>query len=148
MIVTWLSCKHNNYKPKPRTFNPPPFLFFNFSYDGVVTMGVNFSWQEDFIPPPPMDETASEKMDRISATIKLSRNEISEIMWAWCLMTMMKLMMLMHQEWDLWDHVSLSIAPKHWPSFTPLKFLVFTSTRSEHQLAEKKQFNEMRTRNS
>ena len=37
-------------------------------------------FQEDFIPPPPMDETASEKMDRISATIKLSRNEISEIM--------------------------------------------------------------------
>ena len=30
-----------------------------------------------------MDETAAEKMDRISATIKLSRNEISEIMWDW-----------------------------------------------------------------
>ena len=36
--------------------------------------------QEDIVPPPPMDETASEKMERISATIKLSRNEISEIM--------------------------------------------------------------------
>merc|ERR1719278_2430255 len=41
-----------------------------------------FPKQEDFVPPPPMDETASEKMDRISATIKLSRNEISEIMYS------------------------------------------------------------------
>jgi len=41
-----------------------------------------FPKQEDFVPPPPMDESASEKMERISATIKLSRNEISEIMYS------------------------------------------------------------------
>jgi len=41
-----------------------------------------FPKQEDFIPPPPMDETAREKMDRISATIKVSRNEITEIMYS------------------------------------------------------------------
>lgn len=37
--------------------------------------------QADYVPPPPVDETAAEKMERISATIKLSRNEITEIMW-------------------------------------------------------------------
>ena len=46
----------------------------------VVAVMMRFNAQEDFVPPPPMDETASEKMERISATIKLSRNEISEIM--------------------------------------------------------------------
>jgi len=40
-----------------------------------------FPKQEDFVPPPPVDETAAEKMERISATIKLSRNEITEIMY-------------------------------------------------------------------
>ena len=46
----------------------------------VEAVMMRFDGQEDFVPPPPMDETASEKMERISATIKLSRNEISEIM--------------------------------------------------------------------
>lgn len=41
-----------------------------------------FPKQEDFIPPPPIDETSTEKMDRIAATIKLSRNEITEIMYS------------------------------------------------------------------
>jgi len=40
-----------------------------------------FPKQEDFIPPPPTDETSAEKMDRISATVKLSRSDISEIMY-------------------------------------------------------------------
>lgn len=39
-----------------------------------------FPKQEDFIAPPPMDETTIEKMERISATIKLSRTAITEIM--------------------------------------------------------------------
>ena len=66
-----------------------PVFCFNDDYDGDGDdsgdgddgMMVICCSQEDFIPPPPMDETAAEKMDRISATIKLSRNEISEIMW-------------------------------------------------------------------
>merc|ERR1712008_19111 len=40
-----------------------------------------FPKQADYVPPPPVDETAAEKMERISATIKLSRNEITEIMY-------------------------------------------------------------------
>merc|ERR1711887_498166 len=40
-----------------------------------------FPKQEDFIPPPPTDESCLEKMDRISPTIKLSRNEITEILY-------------------------------------------------------------------
>jgi len=40
-----------------------------------------FPKQEDFVPPPPTDETCLEKMDRISSTIKLSRNEITEILY-------------------------------------------------------------------
>jgi len=39
-----------------------------------------FPKQEDFIPPPPTDETCTEKMERISLTIKASRNEITEIL--------------------------------------------------------------------
>jgi len=41
-----------------------------------------FPKQEDFIPPPPTDETCLEKMERISSTIKLSRNEITEILYS------------------------------------------------------------------
>jgi len=41
-----------------------------------------FPKQEDFIPPPPTDESCLEKMDRISSTIKLSRSEITEIMYS------------------------------------------------------------------
>lgn len=41
-----------------------------------------FPKQEDFIPPPPTDESATEKMERISATIKLSRTEITEIVYS------------------------------------------------------------------
>merc|ERR1712172_151765 len=44
-----------------------------------------FSWfpnQEDFVPPPPTDETCLEKIDRISTTIKTSRNEITEILYS------------------------------------------------------------------
>ena len=41
-----------------------------------------FPNQEDFVPPPPTDETVMEKMDRISTTIKTSRNEISDILYS------------------------------------------------------------------
>jgi len=41
-----------------------------------------FPNQEDFVPPPPTDETCLEKIDRISTTIKTSRNEISEILYS------------------------------------------------------------------
>ena len=34
------------------------------------------------MPPPPTDETCREKMDRISTTIKTSRNEISDILYS------------------------------------------------------------------
>ena len=34
------------------------------------------------MPPPPTDETCLEKMDRISTTIKTSRNEISDILYS------------------------------------------------------------------
>ena len=34
------------------------------------------------MPPPPTDETCLEKMDRISTTIKTSRNEITEILYS------------------------------------------------------------------
>jgi len=41
-----------------------------------------FPNQEDFVPPPPTDETCLEKMDRISSTIKTSRNEITDILYS------------------------------------------------------------------
>jgi len=41
-----------------------------------------FPNQEDFVPPPPSDESTLEKMDRISTTIKTSRNEISDILYS------------------------------------------------------------------
>jgi len=41
-----------------------------------------FPKQEDFVPPPPMDETTLEKMERISATIKIGRNEIADILYS------------------------------------------------------------------
>ena len=41
-----------------------------------------FPNQEDFVPPPPTDETCLEKIDRISTTIKASRNEITEILYS------------------------------------------------------------------
>ena len=34
------------------------------------------------MPPPPSDESTLEKMDRISTTIKTSRNEISDILYS------------------------------------------------------------------
>ena len=34
------------------------------------------------MPPPPTDETCLEKMDRISSTIKTSRNEITDILYS------------------------------------------------------------------
>ena len=34
------------------------------------------------MPPPPTDETCLDKMDRISTTIKTSRNEISDILYS------------------------------------------------------------------
>ena len=34
------------------------------------------------MPPPPTDESTLEKMDRISTTIKTSRNEISDILYS------------------------------------------------------------------
>ena len=33
---------------------------------------LRFPKQEDFIPPPPMDETSAEKMERISSSIRVS----------------------------------------------------------------------------
>jgi len=41
-----------------------------------------FPKQEDFVPPPPLDETSLEKMDRISASIKAGRLEVSDILYA------------------------------------------------------------------
>ena len=41
-----------------------------------------FPNQEDFVPPPPSDESTLEKMERISTTIKTSRNEISDILYS------------------------------------------------------------------
>jgi len=41
-----------------------------------------FPNQEDFVPPPPTDESCLEKIDRISSTIKTSRNEITEILYS------------------------------------------------------------------
>jgi len=41
-----------------------------------------FPNQEDFVPPPPTDETCLEKIDRISNTVKTSRNEITEILYS------------------------------------------------------------------
>ena len=63
---------HYHYGQKPTTVG--------ICHGGNMPVGHDDDAQEDFVPPPPMDETASEKMERISATIKLSRNEISEIM--------------------------------------------------------------------
>eukprot|EP00088_Acartia_fossae_P009278 TRINITY_DN14484_c3_g1_i2.p1 TRINITY_DN14484_c3_g1~~TRINITY_DN14484_c3_g1_i2.p1 ORF type:complete len:288 (+),score=92.13 TRINITY_DN14484_c3_g1_i2:42-866(+) len=40
-----------------------------------------FPKQEDFIPPPPKDETSLEKMERISTSIKTGRNEINDILY-------------------------------------------------------------------
>jgi len=40
-----------------------------------------FPKQEDFIPPPPMDETSAEKMERISSSIRIGRNEINDILY-------------------------------------------------------------------
>ena len=34
------------------------------------------------MPPPPTDESCLEKIDRISTTIKTSRNEISDILYS------------------------------------------------------------------
>ena len=34
------------------------------------------------MPPPPSDESTLEKMERISSTIKTSRNEISDILYS------------------------------------------------------------------
>lgn len=58
-------------------------------YSGDETDHENFPaifwWfpnQEDFVPPPPTDESTLEKMDRISTTIKTSRNEISDILYS------------------------------------------------------------------
>jgi len=41
-----------------------------------------FPKQEDFVPPPPLDETSLEKMERISAAIKTGRNEINDILYS------------------------------------------------------------------
>jgi hypothetical protein len=40
-----------------------------------------FPKQEDFVPPPPMDETSSEKMERISSSIRIGRQEINDILY-------------------------------------------------------------------
>jgi len=49
-------------------------------HDEVPALFWWFPNQEDFNPPPPLDESALEKMDRISSTIKTNRTEITEIM--------------------------------------------------------------------
>ena len=51
-------------------------------HDEVPALFWWFPNQEDFVPPPPTDETCLEKMDRISTTIKTSRNEISDILYS------------------------------------------------------------------
>jgi len=43
-----------------------------------------FKWfpkQEDFVPPPPIDETSLEKMERISLAVKSGRTEITDILY-------------------------------------------------------------------
>jgi len=40
-----------------------------------------FPKQEDFVPPPPKDETSIEKMERISLGVKAGRNEINDILY-------------------------------------------------------------------
>lgn len=51
-------------------------------HDEVPALFWWFPNQDDFNPPPPADETAVEKMERISSTIKLSRTEITDIMYS------------------------------------------------------------------
>eukprot|EP00092_Neocalanus_flemingeri_P000428 GFUD01000457.1.p1 GENE.GFUD01000457.1~~GFUD01000457.1.p1 ORF type:complete len:278 (+),score=77.63 GFUD01000457.1:57-890(+) len=51
-------------------------------HDEVPALFWWFPNQEDFNPPPPLDETSIEKMERISSTVKVSRNEITEIMYS------------------------------------------------------------------
>lgn len=43
-----------------------------------------FMWfpnQEDFVPPPPVDETFIEKIERLSAAVKVGRTEMNEILY-------------------------------------------------------------------
>merc|ERR1712062_300131 len=51
-------------------------------HDSLPAIFWRFPNQEDFVPPPPTDETCLEKIDRISSTIKTSRNEITEILYS------------------------------------------------------------------
>jgi len=54
-------------------------------YESDADLPLVFTWfpkQEDFVPPPPLDETSVEKMERISASIKVGRNEVSDILYA------------------------------------------------------------------
>jgi len=52
------------------------------SDDDLPPIMLWFPKQEDFVPPPPLDETSVEKMDRIGLAIKSGRNEISDILYS------------------------------------------------------------------
>jgi len=43
-----------------------------------------FPKQEDFVPPPPVDETFLEKIDRLGAAVKVGRTEMNEILYGEC----------------------------------------------------------------
>lgn len=43
-----------------------------------------FPKQEDFVPPPPVDETFLEKLERLSAAVKVGRTEMNEILYGEC----------------------------------------------------------------
>jgi len=51
-------------------------------HDEVPALFWWFPNQDDYQPPPPADETVSEKLERISNTLKATRNEISDIMYS------------------------------------------------------------------
>merc|ERR1719233_1210568 len=51
-------------------------------HDEVPALFWWFPNQDDFVAPPPAHETAVEKMERISSTIKQNRSEITEIMYS------------------------------------------------------------------
>jgi len=61
-------------------YNNKEVYLTDLDHDEVPALFWWFPNQEDFIPPPPADETAIEKMERISSTIKMSRTEINEVM--------------------------------------------------------------------
>jgi len=63
-------------------YNNKEVYLTDLDHDEVPALFWWFPNQEDFLPPPPADETAMEKMERIGSTIKISRTEINDIMYS------------------------------------------------------------------